>query len=122
MSDAKFDTIPLDPVGSLEEIGIDIADMARTAGGLERRDVIASDKREWHIQTPPAGMPEADLDTLRDHLDGIRWGYGDFWIAAFGSESNTVTARIDRASFRADRVLGFASSRRYRVTLVVIEQ
>src|SRR5690606_10708182 len=104
-------------VRSIIESGEEIADTGRTAGGKERRDYVA-DKRRWEVETPP--IPLSQVAPLELHLRSIGWGYDDWWCRDLGAPTNTVKARIDRASWTKASVDGLRGYKALAFT--VIEQ
>lgn len=96
MSWMTFDGFEI-KVQDLQEVGIDVADVGRTARGKERRDAVAA-PRAWEVTTPPMHWA-SEIAPLEMHLRAILWGYGDFWMAPFGPQTNTIRARIEYDSW-----------------------
>lgn len=117
MAIAKFDGFEIPKVYVLDEELIEQADVGRTIDGTERRDVVAV-KRTWRVETRPV-LP-SEIAALENHLAAILWGYGDWWIDTFGSETNTTRARIDASSWRKGRPLDLPGRR--SLSFTVIEQ
>lgn len=105
-------------VHDLREIGIDVADNDRTAGGKERRDAVAT-PRGWEVVTPYQHWGN-EIAPLENHLRAIMWGYGDFWMAPFGPPTNTIRARIDYESWIKSWLKGAPDN--VQLTFRVIEQ
>lgn len=102
---AQFNTIDI-PLVYAQRVAVDIlADEARTAGGVLRRDLVDI-KRIWSLSTRP--MLKSDRDALIDHLDANDWDAGDFWLEEFGPTTETVEAFL---TITDDRQLGFVDTR-----------
>lgn len=102
---AQFNGIDIPLIYSLRIRRAIIADEARTAGGTLRRDLVAV-KSVWSMTTRP--MLLADRDALIDHLDGIGWDAGDFWLDEFGPTTETVEVFLEIID---DRQLGYVNQR-----------
>lgn len=115
MAIASFGGIPIPGITSIEERLEDIAQNARTAGGLERRDVVDV-KRAWDVRVK--FIDKSIVGALEAHLYGIMWGYDDWWIDDFGSTATTVVARIDAGSWAKGRILGRPDLRSLSFTVI----
>lgn len=100
---AKFGPFEIPRVYFIEEGLRDQAQTRETAGGVERRDVVAV-KRTWEVRTRP--VPLAAVQAIESYLWSILWGYDRWWIADFGPEENAIIARIDAGSWRKGWILG----------------
>lgn len=90
-----------------------LADTERTAGGLERSDIVRG-WRTWDIRAiPPTDVVEA----LERHLDKIMWGYDQWWCIDMGGEVDTI-ARIDAPSWHSSPVLGRLDRRELSFTVI----
>ena len=88
---ARFDGITI-PLLYSQDLSRDIvADEARTAGGILRRDYVAR-KRVWQLGTRPMTMEQRN--ELIDHLEEINWGFGDFWLDELGTPLDTIEAYL----------------------------
>lgn len=118
MATAKFDAFEIPKVYVLNVERTERVDNMRMLDDTERRDVIGRAKRVWRVEA--RFVPLAALNALENYLDGIYWGYGDWWTSDMGAETNTVRARIDATSWRRNRMLGFPNHR--NIAFNVIEQ
>lgn len=111
----KFGGIVVPHVHTIRRARGVLSDTGRTAGGVERSDVVRG-WRTWEIAAiPPTSVAEA----LERHLDKIMWGYDSWWCLDMGVEVST-RARIDADSWQSEVVLGRPDRR--TLSFRVIEQ
>lgn len=97
----KFGPIVLPHVNTISRGRGALADVGRTAGGLQRSDTV----RVWRSWTVQGTCPTAAVEALEDYLDQIMWQADRFWVLDMGAEVDTM-ARIDPDSWSAELVLG----------------
>lgn len=114
----KFGGIVLPNVAVIRRGRGALGDIGRTAGGLERSDMVRA-WRTWDIATAPGGAPAAIVEALERHCDLMMWGYDDWWCLDMGTEVST-RARIDADSWSSEIVLGRPDRR--IVSFTVMEQ
>lgn len=111
----KFGGIVVPYVHTMRRARGVLADTGRTAGGVERSDVVRG-WRTWEIAAAP---PASVVDELERHLDKIMWGYDSWWCLDMGEEVST-RARIDAESWQSEIMLGRPDRR--ILSFTVIEQ
>ena len=97
----KFNGVEVPRIDQVTETFDHIGSTKRSASGKLITHTVDV-KEGWRVTTTPVSPDE--YGAVLAELKSILWGSGQLWFDIFGSEANTVEARIDPSSFRAQTV------------------